>query len=62
MEWISEKDRLPGENERIIGTNGFYVGEFTYVGGDYQWVYGLTNNPIYVTHWMPLPEPPKEDA
>lgn len=65
--WISVKDRLPE-----IGTSILYcafgrsVGEGTYQGFDgnhHVWnMYAVsgTHWDDEVTHWMPLPEPPKE--
>jgi hypothetical protein len=64
-EWISVKDRLP-ENEVdailaillngnyyvMIGRRSGYVWDIYTLDG-IQWVNS-------VTHWMPLPEPPKE--
>lgn len=59
MEWISVKDRLPEENKRVLFvdkeswiTTGFFTGmAFEYSHGE---EIGLE-----LTHWMPLPEPPK---
>ena len=61
QEWISVKDRLPEDYKQRVMVN--CIGDYPigypkidtdrYVRG--HWVrYG-----IYVTHWMPLPEPPK---
>ena len=64
-QWISVEDRLPEiDQEVLIRTNeGLYdIAQFT--GADRFWT--LERNPSAwvtatgVTHWMPLPEPPKE--
>lgn len=60
MEWISVKDRLP-EYMRpvIVCRKGGKVEQGHRDIGDWWKVYGTrTKN---VTHWMPLPEPPKEE-
>lgn len=67
MEWISVEDRLPEDG-------GFYIVGFKNGGSFLGWYnsekwhnpkgkeYGITkfgdNNTV--THWMPLPKPPKE--
>jgi len=59
MEWISIKDRLPKEHESVLLFEdkfktivyGFWNGE-----DFYQTFNGLYDG---VTHWMPLPQPPK---
>ena len=64
-EWISVKDRLPGKNVNCIvhyrhaycDTDGYFaIGCCRYDGEKFQ--IGLAYK---VTHWMPLPEPPKEE-
>lgn len=67
MEWISVSDRLPSESGeyivhvknltgRIKYFNPVFVASF-YCGWNFQaWEDNV------VTHWMPLPEPPKEEA
>lgn len=63
MDWISVKDRLPEIYERVI----YYVpGWGIYYGNrqeDDTWdapdVFGPPWLSESVTHWMPLPEPPK---
>ncbi|MBR1749926.1 MAG: DUF551 domain-containing protein [Ruminococcus sp.] len=62
-EWISVKDRLPEDGEEVLiysTTNEIsmcYYDEdthrFNVVDSDLYW------NEISVTHWAPLPEPPK---
>jgi hypothetical protein len=75
MEWIRAKDRLPEERELVIvadfATNRkVNLGRLEDIGcGNYQWAVGEANGLMYfhgkyferITHWMPLPEPPKED-
>lgn len=66
MEWISVKDRLPsiGENvlvydERFIDISIGYISDFL----NYRktWIVDCGESVSdTVTHWMPLPEPPKE--
>lgn len=69
--WVSVKDRLPEEGERVLATDGDFVGEAYLM--DYHPVPGVFGRYWYrsyganwslvsdkpVTHWMPLPEPPE---
>ena len=70
MEWISVKERLPLSSGRYL----FYGDEYftpDHIGdiNHYKTIkagYWLFGDPPWVgnmqfTHWMPLPEPPKED-
>jgi hypothetical protein len=71
MGWISVKDRLPQEDQLIVAARlynssmpdaavcWFYNGEF------HLWTDGIDSGEyirlaMEITHWMPLPEPPKE--
>ena len=61
--WVSVKDRLPeDEYECLVITKGgwYYLGWFK---SDIQkWVVdGVIWCNVEVTHWIKLPEPPKED-
>lgn len=74
-EWISVKDKLPIQCEDVLTYGeipdeeayetyspiyvGFYENGKFYSTYDYyeQYIYISLQ---YVTHWMPLPEPPKE--
>ena len=65
QEWISVKDRLPGKNVNCIvhykyaycNNDGYWaIGSCFYDGEKFQ--IGLAYK---ATHWMPLPEPPKEE-
>jgi hypothetical protein len=58
QEWISVKDRLPEDASTVLAidsdgtiSSAYYVGRW-HSGGDLD--------EDAVTHWMPLPEPPKE--
>ena len=58
QEWISVKDRLPEDDEVVIictDKNFVYAGELI---GD-TWFLDNDSWTATVTHWMPLPEPPK---
>ncbi len=64
-EWIPVTERLPG-NEKVLITNGDIVMR-GYRRPDGVWKYGVGLDEVWeklslrpVTHWMPLPEPPKE--
>ena len=66
MEWISVKDRLPEENEyvlcaRLQGSMSGYKYILPSVGrvrNKSSW--SCVMDWVSVTHWMPLPEPPKQ--
>ena len=58
QEWISVKDRLPDDDEIVIictDENFIYAGELV---GD-TWFLDNDSWTATVTHWMPLPQPPK---
>jgi hypothetical protein len=69
--WISVKDRLPEDGENVLVYNDdnsedfipYFTGYFH--GGMWYSSYALYEEenflevPSIVTHWMPLPEPPK---
>lgn len=61
MEWISVDDRLPEKIQIVIAC----LGGIDIVMADYYndsktfWVGASEYRPGTVTHWMPLPEPPK---
>lgn len=72
--WISVEDKLPRsvinkvlvwlEHEELVGYIGF--GHYEKYKGQEIW-FNLENNEAFsvrgykVTHWMPLPEPPREE-
>jgi len=65
MEWISVEERLPKKNEEYIvcgvGFNNVLVTTLEWRRG--RWFSDVYQNyveMIKITHWMPLPEPPKQ--
>ena len=70
MEWISVKDRLPAHRQEIltywsesdqIQVQRYYL---QYGGDGPWWMFGWQNHLLSkgrITHWMPLPDPPKGD-
>lgn len=63
--WISVKDRMPEDDATylVYGRNGYGI-VFAVYYGDGEWLTcdDLTNITRFVTHWMPMPEPPKENG
>ena len=58
QEWISVDDRLPKDDEIVIictDKNFIYAGELV---GD-TWFLDNDSWTATITHWMPLPQPPK---
>ena len=64
--WISVEDRLPEDDQDVlvcVNKNTIDTGycSFGYDPSVRNW-YAYASVSNNVTHWMPLPEPPKEDA
>lgn len=64
--WISVEYRLPEDQRSVLTVNGHgeirIMGLWSKRGDEWTWVHNdrmMHYNDI--THWMPLPEPPKED-
>ena len=57
--WISVEERLPENDDAVlIMDNGIGMGYYNIYSD--EWTDCETADTIRVTHWMPLPEPPKE--
>ena len=55
--WIPVTERLPKEKQNVLGLDR--------TGTAYHWEYSKSLVNIFTadfTHWMPLPEPPKEEV
>ena len=67
QDWISVKDRLPeysndGFADAVLVTDGFVQHMAYFVGGEWRFAEsGEIKEPMWyrITHWMPLPNPPK---
>ena len=62
MKWIPVTDRLPEDSRGVIlCTRSRIVGVGFYDKNTRNWVQNYSGGGIFiaVTHWMPLPEPPK---
>ena len=67
QEWIPVTELLPDENNRwvlcLCVGGAMEVLKFDYAMRDWDAQYpGRCYMENYVTHWMPLPEPPKEEG
>ncbi len=62
-EWISVKDRLPNEGQEVLCYGGGnLMNVYIYLDDDCwedEYGYWETAESEGITHWMPLPEPPK---
>lgn len=61
--WISVKDRLPEENINVLIYRRNMMNVYTYLGhGEWEDDYGYwtRTEDDGITHWMPLPDEPKE--
>lgn len=65
-EWISVKDRLPEKSQAVLAFSRDKVQQIAELRDDisgmhrYKWdcdTYDLESD--WVTHWMPLPDPPE---
>lgn len=66
--WISVEDRLPDKWQNVLSCIVAVDGSWKHVGTDIYFGGGrwamITHDEceeMKITHWMPMPEPPKED-
>lgn len=64
-EWISVKDRLPEDEKQVLVYDRIHktctIGNYKKTEENDYWVAYQGESSIWynITHWMPLPEPPK---
>lgn len=69
-QWISVKDRLPPhQGKKVLVINGHgYISVLALWKKEYgnKWTWlderGHFNHTNDITHWMPMPKPPKEES
>jgi hypothetical protein len=64
QQWIPVEEEQPADGDVVLvygKRGGIYTAEF-YRRGEYYWFHKLNskNHHCEPTHWMPLPNPPKE--
>jgi hypothetical protein len=61
QEYISVKDRPPEEGQEVLCfCAGNLANVYTWTGEEWEDSYGYYEDDDIISHWMPLPEPPKE--
>lgn len=63
MNWISVKERMPKDEEKVLIFADGEIHLMTY-NANWQDFTGIEDcfEESKIKHWMPLPEPPKEEA
>lgn len=59
-EWISVNEKLPEEGVKVLSFgNGKILVDYLVICNEPFWAYRKIREKMEVTHWMPLPIPPK---
>jgi uncharacterized phage protein (TIGR01671 family) len=59
-QWIPVTERLPEDYEIVLCYDGSHVEPSTFFGGEFYDMESYDSHVLFgITHWMPLPEPPK---
>ncbi len=59
--WIPVSEEMPEQYETVIGWAGIQgMGEVFCTGESFLWCSEESHGFAPITHWMPLPDPPKE--
>ena len=59
QEWISVKDRLPEKWQNVLAVRSDGKIRFDFICSTGCWCEDVNYVGYSVTHWMPLPQPPK---
>ena len=65
-QWVSIYDKLPATGERVLATDGAYVGEM-YINSRGKWQrYNVNDSALMmaldILWWRPMPQPPKMEG
>lgn len=60
MKWIPVTERLPEDDRSVLVTCGRYYKSFI-ARYNHTWKKWRVSGTLHITHWMPLPLPPKEE-
>lgn len=62
-QWIPVTERLPEPDTNVLVRSGSFVSVWSLREGDVYWEdeYSYFHDMCEVTHWMPLPQTPKEE-
>lgn len=62
--WISVEERLPEEKRAVLVWQPQYLNSYVVTLSEGEWfVFGGYGTRVFgVTHWRPIPEPPKEET
>lgn len=62
--WIPVSERLPADEKWVLcltNTGMYWIAMWNYCNDGLWTDHETWSSKTYITHWMPLPEPPKED-
>lgn len=58
--WIAVKDKLPEIGQAVFIRTSKSTYGVSWIDYDLDWQGGVSYSPLIVTHWMPIPNLPKE--
>ena len=59
QKWIPVTERLPKDDRQVLACTK--KGKAFSAHYDHKWKSWSVSHTVKITHWMPLPEPPKEE-